>query len=102
MRTITNIALSLTIIILFGCGSSQDGDYEMGASESKSQANNGNINGYISSTAAAVSKDTTRKFIRTADLRYRVKDALKATLALENITADFDGFVTYTHLTSNI
>ncbi|MDZ4844564.1 MAG: DUF4349 domain-containing protein [Chitinophagales bacterium] len=55
-----------------------------------------------SSSAVENKKDTTRKFIRTADIKFRVKDIAKATYALEDIAARFDGFVTYTNLSSNI
>jgi len=60
---------------------------------------NGNA---TSSSAATVHKDTNRKFIRTADLKLRVKDVRQATFSIEDIVSDFDGFVTYTKLTSNI
>ncbi len=57
----------------------------------------------ISSSAAVENKkDTTRKFIRTADLKFRVKNVAKATYALEDIAANFEGFVAYTNLSSAI
>lgn len=54
----------------------------------------------ISSSAAVVSKDTTRKFIRTADLKFRVKDARWATLKIEDIIGAHNGFVEFTELRS--
>jgi len=54
----------------------------------------------ISSTAAVVSKDTIRKFIRTADLKFRVQDVRSATLKIEDIVGAHKGFVTYTELRS--
>ncbi|OFX37037.1 MAG: hypothetical protein A2X08_12005 [Bacteroidetes bacterium GWA2_32_17] len=54
----------------------------------------------ISSSAAIVSKDSSRKFIRTADLKFRVKDARRATLKIEDIIGNHNGFVTYTELKS--
>jgi len=54
----------------------------------------------ISSSAAMVSKDTSRKFIRTADLKFRVKDVRWATLKIEDIIGAHNGFVTYTELRS--
>ena len=60
-------------------------------------------NDYASSSAAVEkNKDTTRKFIRTAELKFKVKNAIKATYAIEDITARFDGFVTYTKLNSDV
>ena len=57
----------------------------------------------ISSSAAVVSKkDSTRKFVRTADLKFRVKNVYRSSLEIEKITAAYDGFVTYTNLSSTI
>jgi hypothetical protein len=57
----------------------------------------------ISSSAAVVSKkDSTRKFVRTADLKFRVKNVYRSTLEIEKIVAENDGFVTYTNLQSTI
>lgn len=56
----------------------------------------------ISSSAAVEKKDSTRKFVRTADLKFKVKNVPQTTYAIENITNKFDGFVTYTNLQSNI
>lgn len=58
---------------------------------------------FISSSAAVESgADTTRKFIRTADLKFKVNDVIQSTYDIENITTRFGGFVTYTHLASNV
>jgi hypothetical protein len=43
-----------------------------------------------------------RKFIRTADIKFKVKDVAKSTNAIENTTAKFGGFVAYTNLQSVI
>ncbi|MES2239326.1 MAG: DUF4349 domain-containing protein [Bacteroidota bacterium] len=56
----------------------------------------------ISSSAAVEKEDSTRKFIRTADMRFKVKNVTQTTYTIENITNKFDGFVTYTNLQSNI
>lgn len=54
----------------------------------------------ISSAAAVEKEGSSRKFIRTADLKFRVKNVTQSTYAIENITNKFDGFVTYTNLQS--
>jgi hypothetical protein len=54
----------------------------------------------ISSSAAVEKEGSTRKFIRTADLKFKVKNVTQSTYAIENITNKFDGFVTYTNLQS--
>ncbi len=60
-------------------------------------------NAFISSSAAVEKgKDSTRRFIRTADLKFKVKSVIKSTYDIENITSRQGGFVTYTNLTSNI
>ena len=56
----------------------------------------------ISSSAAVEKEESTRKFIRTADLKFKVKNVIQSTYAIENITNKFDGFVTYTNLQSVI
>lgn len=55
----------------------------------------------ISSTAARVLNDTARHFIRTADLRFRVKDVVRATLGIEDIVGAHRGWVAHTDLRSN-
>ena len=57
----------------------------------------------VSSSAAVESKkDSTHKFIRTADLKFKVKSVIKSTYNIEELTAHMGGFVTYTELSSNI
>ncbi|MCF6133395.1 DUF4349 domain-containing protein [Flavobacterium wongokense] len=56
----------------------------------------------ISSNAAVEKKDNNRKFVRTADLKFKVKNVAKSTYAIENIVAKNGGFVTFTDLKSNI
>ena len=56
----------------------------------------------ISSSAAVQKEGDTRKFVRTADLKFKVKNVTQSTYAIENITNKFDGYVTYTNLQTNI
>jgi len=56
----------------------------------------------ISSSAAVENKNSNRKFVRTADVKFKVKNVAKSTYAIEDATTKFGGFVTYTHLQSNI
>lgn len=56
----------------------------------------------ISSSAAVEKKDSNRKFVRTADLKFKVKNVAKSTYAIENIVSKNGGFVTFTNLKSNI
>ncbi|MBP1631531.1 MAG: hypothetical protein H6Q15_2424 [Bacteroidetes bacterium] len=57
----------------------------------------------VSSSAAVENNtDSTHKFIRTAELKFKVKNVIESTYDIENITARTGGFVTYTNLTSDI
>jgi len=56
----------------------------------------------VSSSAAVVDPKSERKFIRTADLRFKVKNVAQSTYSIENTVAKFGGFVTSTELRSNV
>lgn len=57
----------------------------------------------VSSSAAVENKkDSTHKFIRTAELKFKVKSVIKSTYNIEDIAARIGGFVTYTNLTSDV
>jgi PBP1b-binding outer membrane lipoprotein LpoB len=59
-------------------------------------------NAPVSSVAAREDgRDSTRKFIRTAELRFRVPDVIKATYQIEDLTVKNDGFVTESNITSD-
>ena len=97
MRT-PKIILGLGLLILtFSCGRPGREEAEKGAvADSISNA-------FISSSAAVENgKDSTRRFIRTAELKFKVKSVIKSTYDIEDITNRQGGFVTYTNLTSDI
>ena len=56
----------------------------------------------LSSSAAVEKTDSGRKFIRTADIKFKVKDVTKSTYSVENTVSRFGGFVTSTDLQSKI
>ena len=56
----------------------------------------------VSSATAVENKNSNRKFVRTADVKFKVKNVAKSTYAIEDATTKFGGFVTYTNLQSNI
>ena len=66
-------------------------------SESATEAKN-----IVSSSAAVAPNKTDRKFIRTADVKFKVKNVAQSTYAIENATIKFGGFVTNTNLQSTI
>ena len=114
------LIIGLAIAFMVGCGQSSMEErsaekapiYEMAAADSmvmnmsgnSMAANSTDVNKQLpaSSSAAVVSKDTSRKFIRTADLKFKVKNVRTSTYRIEDIAVHFGGFVTYTHLASNI
>ncbi|HEY6161807.1 MAG TPA: DUF4349 domain-containing protein [Bacteroidia bacterium] len=58
---------------------------------------------FISSTAAKVNgKDSLHKFIRAADIRFRVKNVVNSTYSIEDIVVREGGFVTFTELSSQV
>ncbi|MBI4929570.1 MAG: DUF4349 domain-containing protein [Bacteroidetes bacterium] len=67
----------------------------------KADSVSGNANEFMSSSAAKET-DSTKKFIRTADMKFKVKDVRKASFAIEDLVAKWDGFVTYTNLNSTV
>ena len=56
----------------------------------------------ISSSAAVEPKNSDKKVIRTADIKFKVKNVANSTYAIENTANKFGGFVTYTNLQSTI
>jgi hypothetical protein len=98
MKTIAQLGVTTLVIIalLFSCkkadyASEEAADYKITADSTA-----------VSSTAAVEQKDSKQKFIRTADIKFKVKNVVKSTYAIENAVAKFGGFVTYTNLQSNI
>jgi len=79
----------------------EDLSFEM--EESISEDQNYAPETYISSSAALENpSDTTRKMIRTANIKFKVKDVIKATYSIENIIVKNNGFVENSNLTSQI
>lgn len=87
------------VMALWGCGVNPDQRTQMTSDEMVGTE----PSNFVSSSAAVEnSKDTTRKFIRTADLRFKVKNVIQSTYDIEDIVSKQGGFVTSTELTSNI
>jgi hypothetical protein len=98
MKTIAQLGLTTLVIIalLFSC---KKADYA--TSESADYSNTTDSTA-VSSSAAVEKKDSKQKFIRTADIKFKVKNVVKSTYAIENVVQKFGGYVTYTNLQSNI
>ena len=118
MKKVTKILMLPLMLFVFACSSSDsdtnESQYEeqggktdeapsleMNSKTSESSKDK-STNGFISSSAAVETDDTTRKFIRTAEMKFRVSDVTQATYQIEDLIGDLDGFVTHTRLKSNI
>lgn len=98
MRTVKLILTLGLTLALFACKNDQTPGMQSEASESAPSPKD-----FISSTAAVENNlDSTRRFIRTADLKFKVKSVLQSTYDIEFIMARQGGFVTYTNLNSSI
>lgn len=92
------IVLAVGLSILF-LGCSKSFEEKMAEDEMADSTSNA----FNSSSAAVESGvDSNRLFVRTADLKFKVKSVFKSTDDIENITNRQGGFVTYTNLTSDI
>ena len=94
MKTIVKLSVASLVImaLLFSCKKE-----EAPALESSTK-----VTDAISSSAAVDKKEDDRKFIRTADLKFKVKNVPQSTYAIEDATNKFGGYVTYTNLQSTI
>jgi hypothetical protein len=96
MKKITKWSTLLFVLISVMSSCKKGESAEESAFDSKIAADS------TSSSAAVEKKGSDRKFIRTADIKFRVKNVAQSTYAIENATNKFGGFVTYTNLQSTI
>jgi hypothetical protein len=98
-----NTKLFLTAILFFSivisCKKAEASAEMINESNSAAIADTTNI---ISSAAAVEPKNSGRKFVRTADIKFKVKNVPQSTYAIENTANKFGGFVTYTNLQSTV
>ena len=102
MKTISKIGLTLLVVsLVFSCkdGSAKSGNASVMEESVETSAE---AKAVTLSSAAAEPKKTNRKFIRKADIKFKVKNVPKSTYAIEDATTKFGGFVTYTNLQSTI
>lgn len=98
MKQLPKLGLALLLLgLAFACKQAEALDNSEAAADSTSVSTE-----TMSSSAAVEKKDSNRKFVRTADLRFKVKDVAKSTYAIENIVSKNGGFVTFTDLKSSI
>jgi hypothetical protein len=99
MKTIAKAGLTTLVIIalLFSCKKADNASGEATADYATTADSTA-----VSSSAAVEKKESKQKFIRTADIKFKVKNVVKSTYAIENAVQKFGGYVTYTNLQSNI
>ena len=98
MKTITKLGLVTFAfaVTLYSCKQAE-------ATAEEAVEENVKLEKSADTTSSVVEKkDMNRKFIRTADIKFKVKNVPQSTYAIENTTAKFGGFVTYTNLQSDI
>ena len=98
MKTITKLGLVTFAfaVTLYSCKQAE-------ATAEEAVSENVKLEKSADTTSSVVEKkDMNRKFIRTADIKFKVKNVPQSTYAIENTTAKFGGFVTYTNLQSDI
>ena len=98
MNKNTKIVLTLLALgLVFACKESASKENAAYMEEAETDSTS-----VVSSSAAVENKNSNRKFVRTADVKFKVKNVAKSTYAIEDATTKFGGFVTYTNLQSNI
>jgi hypothetical protein len=102
MKTTPKIGVAL-LLLAFAVSCKES--YEGKAESSESSATEDTIiagNATATPTPTSLKNQSQRKFIRTADIKFKVKDVAKSTYAIENTVNQFGGFVTNTSLQSNV
>lgn len=100
MKHLSKLGLALLLFgLAFACKQAEATDNSTAAAADSTAVESAET---ISSSAAVEKKDSNRKFVRTADLKFKVKNVAKSTYAIENIVVKNGGFVTFTDLKSNI
>jgi len=104
MQTKKFLLIIIVSISLFSCGggNAHQTEYESLA-DSSNTTDSTKISQNISSSAAVENtKDTLHNFIRTADIKFKVKNVIPATYNIEDIVSQQGGFVTSTNLASAV
>ncbi len=102
MKTLP-LLLVVSLFTFLSCGPSSEEKSKLESTRLRDEISKEPDNGYISSAAAIENKkDSTHKFIRTAELKFKVKSVIKSTLNIEKTVIQSNGFVSLSNLTSDI
>lgn len=91
------VYLLVLCIVLFSC-SQNNKEYKKNAAEKIVGKDTVNY----SIDASGKKRDSTRMFVRTAEMKFRVKDVFDASKQIEGIVTKENGFIIYTNLSSDI
>ena len=92
----------MLLTLAVACNKKAEENYAVKSSNYEVAVDNASAEEDMSSSAAVEDKNSKRKFIRTADARFKVKDVAQSTYKIENLTKNVGGFVTLSELRSNI
>ncbi len=105
MKTIQNVSLALLVVsLVVSCKKYEEIQESASETEAPAEVSFEKVtaDSAISSSAAVEPKKSNRKFVRTADAKFKVQNVAQSTYVIENATNKFGGFVTYTNLQSTI
>lgn len=88
------------IAILTACSTNQEQTDYVGKSSEIVSAQADTV--AISAPTTSIDANKKRKFIRTADVKFKTNDVRKTTYSIEKITTSFGGFIIHNDLQSNI
>ena len=101
MKLLSTLSIAIVFLLTAACksGNSKESAYAADSTKVSFDAAYSNV----SSSAAVISKkDSSRKFVRTADLKFKVKSVVKSSYDIEDIVNRQGGFITLTNLASNV
>lgn len=110
MRTTLPLLIAASLVLAIGCGQASehspshaiaDLNYETTAANGVAQPAEPEPQTALSSSAATY-KDSSRRFVRTGDLRFRTDDVVKSSFAIEALVARHGGYVASTHLATEV
>ncbi len=102
MKTIVKFGVLTTVAVLtfYSC---KQANYEKNdAVAEESMTESLYPNSKTTATSSSSPELPKRKFVRTADIKFKVKNVPQATYAIENTTTKFGGFVTQSNLQSTV
>lgn len=112
MRTQSLLGITLALLVMVSCKQSEEKTQEntsvAAAEEQSTSADSFSANANpspsqnLSSKAAVGQIGEKRKFVRTADIQFKVKDVAKSTSLVEDVVSEAGGFVVSTDLKSEI